>query len=108
MMLLRFFRWNAMRIPGCLAALFLSFSLWAREPSRTGVVPGDTGIVIGQITISGNKVTRPSVILREMMFRQGDSLLGKDFAKLLLASRENIFNTPVSYTHLTLPTNREV
>lgn len=54
----------------------------------------DSGfIVIGKIAFKGNIRTRPSIILREMPFREGDTLRKPELSKQILESRENIFNT---------------
>jgi outer membrane protein assembly factor BamA len=55
-------------------------------------VQGDS-FIIRSITLSGNKITRPGIILRELTFRQGDTLMAGSLDKHLVMSRENVFNT---------------
>ena len=53
-----------------------------------------TGIkVIRKIIITGNKITRPRIITREMKFREHDTLSIRDLKAALVISRQNIFNT---------------
>lgn len=68
-------------------------SLLAQDPVFLFTDQGHSQIVIRQILISGNKITRPSIILREMTFKEGDTLFIKDLVTQVTASRENIFNT---------------
>jgi outer membrane protein assembly factor BamA len=49
--------------------------------------------VIRSIILTGNKVTRPGIILRELTFREGDTLSAGSLDKHLVMSRENVFNT---------------
>jgi len=53
----------------------------------------DSNLVINNITISGNIKTRTSIILRELTFQKGDTILSSDFERHLNRSRENILNT---------------
>ncbi len=50
-------------------------------------------LYISEIVIKGNKVTRKSVITREMMFSEGDSILKMELIPALQKSRENLLNT---------------
>ncbi len=58
-------------------------------------VTTDTGnkLYISAIVIEGNRVTKRNIILREMMFSEGDSVLKEDLLSLLQRSRENLLNT---------------
>jgi len=50
-------------------------------------------VIIDRISLKGNKITHPRIILRELNFSTGDTL---DYGKLpgiLQRSRENVFNT---------------
>ncbi len=53
----------------------------------------DSTVVIDTVVITGNKITRAGVILREMEFRTGDTVLLRNMAGLMDKSRENVFNT---------------
>jgi len=51
------------------------------------------GFVIGKITLQGNRQTRPSIILRELTFHEGDVLDSAALETALRKSRDNLFNT---------------
>jgi outer membrane protein assembly factor BamA len=53
----------------------------------------DTYYIIDSITLSGNKVTRDHIILRELMFQHHDSICRKYFSRIVQKSRENLLNT---------------
>ena len=60
-----------------------------------GKMPGnelDT-IIIRQVTISGNKITKARIITRELNFKEHDTILLSRLSNLLITSRENVFNT---------------
>jgi outer membrane protein assembly factor BamA len=50
-------------------------------------------IVIHAVIIEGNRQTRPSIILRELSFKEKDTVRQVPFRKMLIAGKENIFNT---------------
>ena len=59
-------------------------------------------LLISSLTIKGNKVTRDHIILREVMFRAGDSVMADDLEGLLEQSRENLLNTTLfNFVYLT-------
>jgi len=51
------------------------------------------GIVIDSVIISGNKLTKEKIILRELTFSTGDTLHALDFGNELKTSRQNLLNT---------------
>lgn len=53
----------------------------------------DRSLVVNNISISGNKKTRSNIILRELTFQKGDTILSSDLDKHTNRSRENILNT---------------
>jgi outer membrane protein assembly factor BamA len=55
-------------------------------------VVSDT-VVVRSIVIRGNRQTRPQIILRELEFREHDTLPVARVGELLRLSRENVFNT---------------
>lgn len=55
----------------------------------------DTLVVIGQININGNKVTRAGVILRELPFASGDTLTGNQLGKQMAEAKENLLKLPL-------------
>jgi outer membrane protein assembly factor BamA len=75
---------------------FCIFSPVIHGYSMTGLpVAPDTvrPVVIRAIVIEGNRQTRPQIILRELPFREHDTLPLNTFSRLLSKGRENIFNT---------------
>ncbi len=50
-------------------------------------------VVIGTIRMEGNKITHPSIILRELMFHESDTIPAGEFKQVIAKSRENVFNT---------------
>lgn len=61
---------------------------------ETGSVPSRRdAVVIGSITISGNKTTRETIIRRELEIHPSDTLTWQEFLKDLEQSRQNVFNT---------------
>src|SRR5438270_4026982 len=58
---------------------------------RTDSIPKK--FVVDSISIVGNKKTRHLIILREMNFRQGDSLSELEIKTKTLRSQQNLMNT---------------
>ena len=65
---------------GC---FILSLSVYGQDTAR---------VVIGRIEISGNKVTKEGIILRELTFHEGDTVSRKDMGRLLENNRQNLMN----------------
>ncbi len=55
-------------------------------------VQSDSLLVVGKISISGNKITRHNIITRELEFSEGDTLSQTEFSKKVKKSRENLMN----------------
>lgn len=53
----------------------------------------DSGIVISDVIVTGNKKTKTFIILREMVLRKGETVLVKDLPAKILLSKQLIFNT---------------
>ncbi|MCK5856512.1 MAG: hypothetical protein KAG64_03420 [Bacteroidales bacterium] len=49
--------------------------------------------VVGKILFEGNHKTKDRILLRELLFVQGDSIMAKDWTNLRKQSAENLFNT---------------
>ncbi|HNW76818.1 MAG TPA: POTRA domain-containing protein [Bacteroidales bacterium] len=78
-----------------LALLLIAVDGWTAPAS----IPDTTRrFTIGKITITGNKITRPSVILRELTFREDSVLAASVLAADIQKSRENLFNTSLFNT----------
>ena len=65
--------------------LFSCVSLWAQDSTSVNIV--------SEIKIIGNKTTKPQIIIRELPFKIGDTLLVKDLTKILDRAQSNLFNT---------------
>ena len=60
---------------------------------RDSLKDGGKRFVIQSITIEGNHHTKSSIIIRELLFHEKDTLPQKAFSSALISSQENIFNT---------------
>lgn len=56
-------------------------------------IPKDSSVIVSDIIISGNKKTRDGIILRELLFKKGDTLATSSLNEKLQESRSFIFNT---------------
>jgi outer membrane protein assembly factor BamA len=70
--------------------LLKSLNLFSQN---TILLPKDSMVVIDNIFVSGNKKTKTYIILREMFFKQGDTIATSQFAEKLEQSKQFIFNT---------------
>jgi outer membrane protein assembly factor BamA len=50
-------------------------------------------VIAGKITLSGNKLTRDYIILRELKFREGDTIPISKLPGVLDRAKDNVFNT---------------
>lgn len=70
----------------------------------------DDRLVVDGFEISGNKVTKEFVILRELVFRQGDTIMKMELIPFLQRCKENLLNTSLfNFVHFDakhLPGNR--
>lgn len=81
--------------------LTFSFFLFLALASsgNAGPVQADTSrLIIDNILIIGNKKTKDKIILRELDFKSGDTLLKESLSNLLTKSRNRIFNTNLFIT----------
>jgi outer membrane protein assembly factor BamA len=69
-----------------LQALYLP--AWCQSDSAKG-----RKFVVGRIEVSGNYITKTSVVIRELTFKQGDTLNSADWAGIKLRSKNNLLNT---------------
>jgi outer membrane protein assembly factor BamA len=52
-------------------------------------------VTVGKVILSGNELTRPELIYRELMFAPGDSMTVKQLDNLMDRSRQNLLNTRI-------------
>ncbi|HXB42498.1 MAG TPA: POTRA domain-containing protein [Puia sp.] len=91
-----------------LAALYFSASAQGFNPASAGNIrpvpgPGDsisisraniaTPFTVGNIYISGNKKTKPYIILRELTFKKGDSVYLPELVKAFQLAHDQLINT---------------
>jgi len=60
---------------------------------RKEVLSDTAEVIIGKITVIGNKITKEHIILRELTFKPGDTLASSDFDAKRIRSEENLYNT---------------
>ena len=60
--------------------------------AQDALVIGDDKLYIHDILISGNKVTHESVILRELVFAIGDTIVKMELLPALQRSKDNLLN----------------
>ena len=84
---------SAARTLLCLLALALGLGLCAQEQR-----------VVSGIVVEGNKRTRERIILRELVFHEGDTLTTDALYEQLERSRQNLMNTALFNSVVLLPT----
>ena len=88
---------NPVRIHLASVLFLVAMALSAQQP---GAQPW---LQVMGITVSGNKVTKERIILREMLVHEGDSLPASAFYDQLERSRQNLMNTGLFNTVTLLP-----
>ena len=56
-------------------------------------IDSDARIKVHQIEIIGNKITKPYILLREIQFKQGDSITFSNLSYQLNLARQQVYNT---------------
>lgn len=74
-----------------------------KEPAHSSLPPGKC--VINSITLSGNKITKPHIILRELTFSNRDTIECEALGKAMARSRENLLNTSL-FNFITIDTTQ--
>lgn len=82
----------------CLLALLWHLLPVTDAPSADDSFLRDPYVVVNTIRIEGARKTQPSLILRELDFEEGDTLLGKQVHEILQRNRNKIFNTNLFVT----------
>ena len=60
--------------------------------------------IISNIFIVGNKITKPAIIIREILFHEGDTIAAINLPQLIKQSRENLLNTAL-FNFVTIDTS---
>jgi len=77
----------------CLVILFFNGSDSFAQSENLVTGTGKRYFRIESITLTGNKITRDQIILREIIFNAGDYVRSDKLDSMLLRSRENLLNT---------------
>jgi outer membrane protein assembly factor BamA len=84
--------------------LFIYFSFFFSINDFSSVL--SQNIVIDSIYLKGNETTKRNIILRELMFHEGDTIPLAGFEEKIVKSRENLLNTSL-FNFVTIDTIRE-
>ena len=63
--------------------------------------------VIGKISLEGNRITKPNIIYREIIIKEGDTLSNSSFKDKLEQSRLNLLNTSL-FNFVTVDTTTDI
>ena len=79
----------------CSFTLNLQAAVFSADQNEAGVRAPDTSasVIIGSVTIGGNRITRERIILRELLVRPGDAVSILQLDTLINRSEENLMNT---------------
>jgi outer membrane protein assembly factor BamA len=86
----------------CFISLCVTASSFAQNIDRTsditirlpaGATDSSAKIMVNQINLSGNSITKSYIIYREVQFRNGDSITIAQLAEQLRRVREQVYNT---------------
>jgi len=50
-------------------------------------------IIVNKITLAGNKITKPQIILRELLFKENDTIAATKLTGLIEQTKKNLLNT---------------
>jgi outer membrane protein assembly factor BamA len=78
-----------------LIGLELSAQIPELSADSLNPVASDSLMVIGNIHLSGNRITRDKIILRELEFKPGDTLTPSEVEQLITYSRQNLINRSI-------------
>jgi outer membrane protein assembly factor BamA len=83
----------------CLLLIFITLKLFSQDLTNI-TVPDPLGhpeqlVEIGKIIITGNKITREKIILREVEFQPGESLSILQLDEKIIKSRQNLLNRSI-------------
>src|SRR5690606_4588612 len=76
-----------------LITIFFLHSLRTFAAADSTVAASQQHIIVKQIIFTGNKVTRPHIMQRELLFAAGDVMTMDELDKRIVRSRENLLNT---------------
>jgi outer membrane protein assembly factor BamA len=62
-------------------------------PAGNGIDSIPDTVIVTRLIITGNQVTRPQIIMREMVFHEGDTMPAQVFERAAERTRENLMNT---------------
>ncbi|MFM7218083.1 MAG: BamA/TamA family outer membrane protein [Bacteroidota bacterium] len=81
-----------LRVLAFLLTVVSGFDLHASTTEET-LVHDSSGLVVRSITLIGNKITRDGIVLRELSFSEGDTIVKRNLEARIKRSEDNLFNT---------------
>lgn len=72
--------------------LFIPFCITRASSENHDTIPPKK-IIISDILLQGNRITRASIILRELTFKKGDTLVASSWPAISARSMDNLMNT---------------
>lgn len=89
---------------GCVVLLLLLLLPWAAAVAQPKTMDFTGPFVVSGILVEGNRQTKEKIILRELTFREGDTLPSGDLYGRLARSQENLLNLGLFNFATLLPT----
>jgi Surface antigen variable number repeat len=88
--------------------IYIFYSLFLIEGTAcyAGNWPPGKKVVINDITITGIKKTKPAIVLRELGFSKGDSIVASGIEDILLKAKQQLTNTGL-FLHIALYTQAD-
>lgn len=86
-----------------LFGVFLSISLSALAQSSAADSVSNGMVKVGKIYIVGNKRTKAEIILRELDFKEGDTINIRDFTQSVILDQQKLINTRLFVTAEIVP-----
>ncbi len=86
--------------------LIIPLTSFGKKKEKTGAITDSTQIVINSIFVGGNKKTKEKIILRELIFKRGDTIYQEQLENLIAKSKENLLNTSL-FNYITINTIEE-
>ena len=68
------------------------------NPAALAPAPGCDSIEVRYIVLTGNRITKRHIVLRELAYKEGDKLSNQDTADLFYTGRNRVFNTRLFVT----------
>lgn len=83
--------------------LIIPLSSFGKKKDKADPIVDSTQIVINKIFVGGNKKTKKKIILRELVFKLGDTIYQERLERHITKSKENLINTSL-FNYVTINT----